>query len=201
MAEWKELPKSGTIKDADIAADAAIAQSKLAANSGFTPAEHGAAKHTNVERELFIPLYDDSNANVTLYFGIQPYCSLDLADDLLSSVRANIKAPDDFVSVVSVKAIWTSGAMGNMYWKMRSVYGAHGESRTTHGESPAYGATANTGASYTNIQEPANPLTLPDLAKGDAIGLMLERDASHASDTIGASVYLLGFLFTYMAEQ
>ena len=195
------LIKDGSIKDVEIAADAAIAQSKLAANSGFTPVEHGAAEHTNVTRELFIPATNDMDVGITLAASAG-LSILRFGDGTTAKTYHSFKVPDDFISFVSLKVIWvSSAAAGNMRWKLQANYGALGEDRSTHTESPAYGETATGGASIINVQEPENPLSLPDIEKGDYVGIALYRDGGHASDTLEEAADEVGLLFTYTAEQ
>lgn len=164
------------------------------------PPSHGAAKHTDVTRELFIPMFDDSNANVSVakLFG---YLLLQFADGATGRSSANFKVPDDFVSFSSLKAVWVCAGAGNLRWKLHGTYAAHGEMMNTHDEDGALGETAIANALYVYIQEPSDPLALTGLAKGDVVGVEVARDGGHANDTIDAVAYLLGLVFEYTAEQ
>lgn len=164
-------------------------------------AVHGHAKHTDRTRTLFLPpsgvkytgsgttyyhmptVYGDANVDAPWAF-----CSF--------------KVPTDFVSFNSLKAVWVSpAAAGNMYWRLLSYYKAAGELVFQHWDSPVYGVTATLGANLMNVQDAPNPLSLANLAAGDYIGVMFERDGSNVADTINAAVQFHGFLFSYEADQ
>ncbi|GAH43270.1 unnamed protein product, partial [marine sediment metagenome] len=76
-----------------------------------------------------------------------------------------------------------------------------GESRLTHSEDTLFDVTATGGANIINVQEAATPLTLPNLAIGDYLGLWWGRLGSDALDTMDATVDFVGLLFTYTANQ
>jgi len=163
---------------------------------------HGAAQHTDVTRELFIPAACFPSEGVSSgALGI--YATMDLSDSVLDRGYFTTKVPDDFVSFSSVKLVWTclGGGVNNMYWKLIAWYAAQGEAYNLHTDTPAYGVTASGGNSLLNVQEPPNPLTLVNLAIGDYLGFCLYRDAAHANDTLGQTTYNLGLLFTYVANQ
>jgi len=162
---------------------------------------HSIAQHTDVTRELFLPALDGSDANVTLAH-LDFYLVVRISDEVPTLVNFTFEVPDDFVSFVSVKAVWSSPAVaGNMYWDFGTYYASSGEAHSTHTEEPAIGATTTGGANIINVQEPANPLTLANLAKGDYVGITLYRSGGHANDTLDNVVNLLGLLFTYVADQ
>lgn len=161
---------------------------------------HGAAEHTNVTRELFIPAgacYSNGEFKLVGHWAVW-----ELANGLYGKVAMIAKVPDDFVSFSSLKALWNSPpATGNMYWQFRTYYAAAGEAYTKHLEEPAFGVTATGGAYILNLQEPENPLTLANLLKGDFLGVEFGRSAANPLDTLDQMVRLFGFLFTYVAEQ
>lgn len=206
-------PAYSALIEADIPAH--MAKSKLAftankllkgAGPGADPTEvdspevHGADKHTNVTRELFILATTGSTTGVAADLGYFP--CIELADGVTNFIRVAFKVPDDFVSLSSLKAVWSAGvAAGNMRWSLNALYGAEGEVYNAHTDNPAYGETATGGINRLNIQEPANPLTLALLAIGDYVGIRMGRNAGHANDTIDDDVCVLGFLFTYVGEQ
>lgn len=163
---------------------------------------HGAAQHTDVTRELFLP----ANEGIAFAGTPTPYASYGAvkgdANAAEPSVYFTIKVPDDFVSFTSVKALWICGVGGqNMYWQLTSHYAASGESRVLHADDPGLGVTVNGGASVMNVQAPANPLTLANLAAGDYLGLKFYRVGDNALDTLDLDMYFLGLLFTYVANQ
>ena len=166
------------------------------------PKSHGIDKHTDVTRDLFIPAYEGHA--LTGVKGTHGYYSAIDGGANLSQpiVYFSIKVPDDFVSFSSLKAVWLSTAVsGNAFWRMQAQYAAAAEAYNTHSDGGAYGTTATGGADIINVQEPANPLTLASLAKGDYIGIEFSRLGSNAEDTLDANVRFIGLLFTYTAEQ
>lgn len=182
--------------------DNAASQWKCKAPVGGAVTEHGADKHTNVTRYLWIPAVVGYAGTGTV--GYQYYYSTVSggANEIAPTVYWTLKAPSDFVSLVSVKALWASPvASGNMYWKTSAYYGAAGENIGAHNDWPAYGTTATAGNMKWNLQEPAHPLTLSSLTKDDFIGIRFIRVGSDPSDTLENTVYLAGLLFTYIAEQ
>ena len=162
---------------------------------------HGAAKHSDATRELFIPAGAAFGNGVLS--SLTPLTVWELIDGATKIIDGfNFKVPDDFVSFVKVELVWLSpAASGNMNWQMRAWYGAAGETYTTHSDGPAAGTTATGGSNVFNVQESPNALTLADLARGDLVGIRVDRYGADASDTLGASCYVAGLLFTYTAEQ
>lgn len=166
------------------------------------PAVHGADKHTDVTREVVLP----ANAGFVETGTPNLFSSYGVVDGGANAWEPRVyfimKVPDDFASFTSVKAIWSSiPAAGNMYWQIHSHYGASGESYFTHGDQPAMGVTATGGGGIHNVQEPANPLTLVNLAAEDILGLYFSRNGTDANDTLDGAMRLFGLLFTYVANQ
>lgn len=161
---------------------------------------HGAAQHTDVTRELFLPAY---GAITSTYFSANPGHAVNLPNNADNNAEFSAKVPDDFVSFVSVKAVWACDdvAIGNMRWSLRGAYPQAGEVYYANDENPGLGQTATGGTSILNVQEPANPLTLIGLQKGDYLFLRFVRNATHVDDTLEGTAYLFGLLFTYVAEQ
>lgn len=163
---------------------------------------HGAGKHTDVTRELFLPanegyVYTGAPEENCCYAAVSGGSNLNEPE-----VYFTMKVPDDFASFVKVEAIWIGGGVAdNMYWRMGATYGACGEAYDTDDERPDYGITTNGGAGILNCQEPANPLTLVNLALGDLLGLKFQRRGSDVLDTLDVTPFLFGLLFTYVANQ
>ena len=163
------------------------------------PYVHGADRHTNVTRHHFSRVSGHIDAQVTSHLG---YSLLLLPNNQPRYAFFTFTVPDRFVSFTSIKALWLSdGDGGNIYWQLGAVYAAAGEPAITHTDAPAMGVTANAGAGIFNLEEPANPLALVDLAKGDTLGIIFYRDPTDPLDTLADSCFLLGLRFTYTAEQ
>lgn len=116
-------------------------------------------------------------------------------------VYFTMKVPTDFISFLSVKAIWaTAAATKNMYWRLRANYGACGEALDTHVDNPGIAVTACGVSALWNCQEAAGALTLVDLSLGDMLGLTFERDGTHGDDTLDDTMIFAGLLFTYVRQ-
>lgn len=154
-----------------------------------------------LEKELFLPANEGFvEAGTTTNFGYYG-CVQGLADGNEPKVVFVRKVPADFVDFISVKAVWASpAAVGNMYWQLTARYCAAGEVYNTHQDAPALGVTATLGANKFNVQEPANPLTLADLAPGDRLGIQFYRVGIDALDTLNQIVNFMGLEFTYRAR-
>jgi len=153
------------------------------------------------EQELFLPANEGAVlAGTPMDLGY--FAAVEgLGDGDSPKVDFSRKLPADFISLISVKALWMSpAAAGNMYWQLRARYCAAGQMYTTHSDAPALGVTATVGAWLFNLSEPANPLTLTDLAVGDFFGVQFYREGSDALDTLNDVVDFLGLLFTYRAR-
>jgi len=168
-----------------------------------SPVVHGAAKHTDITRELFIPafegfcLYGSESADYSPYSSLKGSANLDEPQVIFTT-----KVPDDFVSFTSLKAVWVSpAAAGGMVWEFWAAYASAGQHYHQHVDIEEANITDTAGANIINAHEPLNPLNLPDLALGDYLGISFNRYGSMVEDTLDDAVYLLGLLFTYVANQ
>lgn len=167
----------------------------------YTLDPHGAAQHTDVTRELFLPAFNDSDVDATLA-NHGRYSVVELTDGVDSVMYFIFKVPDDFVSFTSLELVWgATAAAGNLSWAITASYGAAGESYLVHSDAVAPGRTATGGTNSLNVQEPENVLTLANLAIGDYLGIQLIRDATNVLDTLDVFVKVYGLLFTYVASQ
>lgn len=166
------------------------------------PPSHGAAQHTDITREIFLPACEGYIAAGTAGL-LDIYSVVHGGADLEEpTVAFTMKVPVDFVSFTSIKAIWGClVAAGNMHWQLQAYYAICGEAKDTHSDTPALGVTATGGANIVNCQEPANPLTLASLALGDILGIVFHREGDDVSDTLDDAMWLFGLLFTYVANQ
>lgn len=116
-------------------------------------------------------------------------------------IYLTMRVPDDFVSFTSIQALWVSAvAGGDMYWYLTATYASAGEAWNTHFDAPAIGVTATGGANIFNLQAPANPLTLANLAANDYLGIRFSRNGANALDTLNSDMYLFGLLFSYVGK-
>lgn len=164
----------------------------------FVSYEHSA---WSGEKELFIPAVmgylpgTSAKANDS-YYGLVIFPDNDDCYCYLSE-----KIPVDFISFVSLKAVWWSvAAAGNMYWRMYLDFGASGQNRTTHQDGSGFGTTATAGANLINVQETAHPIDGSAIAVGDYIGVTVRRGGGDGDDTLGQDVFLVGVLLTYIGR-
>jgi len=165
-----------------------------------TPSVHGADKHINVTRELFLPAL----AGHIALFG-SPGCDFTYgaasgpANERGPQIYLTFKVPDDFVSFGSLAVVWFANSNGSMYWDFGVCYAASGEPADEHTEGMAYKTTPTDGPNRITVTD--TEFSLTNIAKGDFVGLWFFRDGSNAADTLNTVCYVLGFLFTYIAEQ
>lgn len=166
----------------------------------YTLEEHGAAKHNNVTREIFL---EASGAHIvagSIYDLEKGSCVKGIADAAEPDVYFSMTVPPDFVSFQSVKAIWSPDNPGNMYWRLFASWAADGELKSTHTELTDYGVSSSTGLKV-NIDVHPDPLLLANLAVGDWLGIRFLRLGSDPLDTIDDLVRFAGLLFIYTASQ
>lgn len=162
--------------------------------------EHGPAQHTDQIRELFIPCGNYATGQQA-YVGY--YDTSKLADATADTMNFSFKVPDDFVSFVSLKAVWISGVVGtpgqDWYGCILCNYSAEGEAYNAVTDNPGY-KVIDVPAINTIYATDLGSVLL-GLAIGDYIGASLRRWGDHASDTWADGVWVIGLLFTYTAEQ
>lgn len=163
-----------------------------------SPAVHGANKHTNVTREIFLSPFGYSSERAVFRLLADYGCAY-LTDATSQIVAVTGKIPDDFVSLVEVDlVILAAAANGNMYHKIDWTFAANGESYTTHSGDTGWITSALVGGNLTEI---AIAGALAGVAVGDYFGIAVNRDATNALDTINNDVIVIGFLVKYVAEQ
>ena len=165
------------------------------------PEEHGADKHTNITREIFLPVAEGMiEAGTLAMVGKIPrvWGAANVNEPL---VNVSLRVPLDFVSFTKVEVLWSLWGTGDLYWQMGATWGEVGENPYSIADSPGLGVSVITATRDMYLIEPASPLTLSGLATGDFLGLMAFRVGGDALDTIDAVCDLLGFVFTYVANQ
>ena len=154
---------------------------------------HGAAQHTNITRELFISSACDTDSLTTDTFGIT------LLDNALTGVTYTFKIPADFVSTAHIYGVYRPSDAGDMYWRMAVFNAANGE--IFSGDTGDYGTDTVSSITVGVFEAPDIPTSIAAMTIGDYVYVKIERDATHASDTVSTGVTLLGILFTYTANQ
>jgi len=165
-----------------------------------SPQVHGATRHTDIARELFIA----PSPYTTGTWGEHHYTPAVLCDPAAASNIAyhGFNVPNDFVSFTSVKVIWAgkAGVAGqDVRISTSSRWKAASEGLNTHNETPA-DQTLDCAALDTRYDSNLN-YAMATLAKGDNVGMWVKRLGSHALDTLTGDMCIYGLLFTYVAEQ
>jgi len=158
-----------------------------------TPANHTIDKHTDVQRKMFYPSpTTGSTAN--------PYTGKELPDANDTSHWSTIKLPDDFVSIVSFKPVVVPAGTGNVRWEIEALsIGTDNDDKDTHTDTKVAVDEAVVNDQIEFLGDCSSLLSAADT--DDLIGIRFRRIGTHANDTIGASVTLLGWLLVYTAEQ
>lgn len=161
---------------------------------GIAPASHGANKHTDVSRRLFIPAqYADGDGTVQRYVG--------LPDGVQKTETFLFKVPDDYVSGASLKFKYVDCALssGDVVWSMYKWHFSVNEGITSNSSSDTNNVRAV--AQGSSLRSVFVSVSLTGLVKADYISLEFRREGAHASDTLANDFTLAGILFSYMAEQ
>ena len=163
---------------------------------------HGADKHIDIARKLFLPATAGFVEAGTVALGSEGYYGVvrGEANTDTPKVHVNGRVPEDFVSFVALKAVWSSPAVsGNMQWYLKVALAPVGEYCALKVESPSPRTTATSGWNEINASE--GGITFELAAKDDYFGISFIRQGSIGSDTLDEIMELYGFLFEYIANQ
>lgn len=160
--------------------------------------EHGAEKHRNVTRKLFIPSGCYSGAT-SIYFCTAAVIFPDGADHYSAH---SFKVPDDFLSLSSLKVLWAGeGGVAGQDWvsELYATYKKIGESMWLHDEGPTPKTIDVT--VLDTLYATDFGFSLLGLENGHYISVELARHGLDGSDTYTGKVHVFGILFTYTAKQ
>ena len=118
----------------------------------------------------------------------------ELVDSQDDVVYFSVPIPTDFVTLTKAAVVLVPGGTGNMRVGATSTYGAAGELMATHGDLISL---ADVAVTIDLVTERSMSAMLTLLAAGDRLGLKFSREGTHANDTVGASVFVLGLLLEY----
>lgn len=125
--------------------------------------------------------------------------SIPLPDNKAAYAAGSFIVLDDYSSGLTVTAVvWKGGAASTLdcYCENDVNYGACGEDFQTHTDINGIAAHALVNTERNCIDE----LTLTNAAPGDMVSVRFIRDATNVLDTVGAAVYLLGWVVSYLAD-
>lgn len=104
-----------------------------------------------------------------------------------NNVRSNFIIPDDFSSVLELKAVVIPDATATLSWDANSTYAANTETYNTH-----------TGSLSSSTAVTVDKITEIDISGGTMISNVAAGDYFNVRFSPGASVRVLGFMFKYL---
>lgn len=162
-----------------------------------TPCTHGSDKHTNVLRSLFVPCGCNTGTCIT----VVDYSLIKLNDDITRVVTFSFKVPSDFVSFDSIDILWISpAASGSISYSISTDYASVGEVYNNHSEFVS-DLDPTGGANKINRIIKGIIDVFGSVAIGDYCGVKFTRYGGSAEDTLEASIFIIGLVFNYIAEQ
>jgi hypothetical protein len=152
----------------------------------------------NAEAELFVPVNGtyDTNASAAIARTDTDAEGYPMLDNVPSYAFGDFHVPKDYLSGGELDVILISNASGNVYGKLTADFAAKTETWNTHTVNSGFSAQ---GLTALKLSRELYEFTLTGLAAGDYVAITFLRQGDHASDTVGNTVYIRGFIFTYTA--
>lgn len=160
------------------------------------PVVHGVAKHTDVNRFLFVPALQYTG---TFYGALGVWHSILLANNVVRTTVVTFRVPPEFVSLIHVHWVMRSPVTGNIYRNIDKRHAANGELISSNSQTTGYGTEALVANILTELADIS--ALFAGIDSNDYIGCALTRDATNAADTCEDDVYIFGLLFEYVAGQ
>lgn len=176
-----------------------------------TPTSHGADKHDDVVRSIFISktqMEADPSATATSSnFGTSPdgYSAWVCADAATRGVFATVELPADAKASSPVNLVieWTASLSENstvVQWSVNANARAHSESLIVAGTTTAFTGISQNRINHTLTQETSTEI-LASADAGELIRLNVRRLGSDAADTYTGDARIVGLRLTYTAVQ
>lgn len=108
-----------------------------------------------------------------------------------------LRVPSDYVSGLTITPIVEALGAGNIYTVGSVRYGAVGESYNTHSDSKAGGVEAV----VANQIKACTAITPANVAAGDYLHIIFNRDGTQVTDTLNQELYFKGWLVSYTADS
>jgi hypothetical protein len=117
--------------------------------------------------------------------------------------RASVQfyLPRTFSTGMSVRPLWIAGATGLAFMYTRISFGATGESWDNTQDITAYDQAPSVAADELTDGGENFSTALGGETIGDFVTCYVERDAAHASDTLSASIFFVGFLSLWVDQR
>lgn len=156
--------------------------------------------HTDITRSVFYPAPAGSGS-----VGVSSdnkYAVQSFPNGSDETVTISFLVPEDYVSDLILKCVWYANvASGDAYFSTSFNAGGDAESINTHNGSSMTHIFATSGANKHNIDTILSVADLSALSAGDVFGVEFMREGSKVTDTLGVTVYLVGFVIQYTARQ
>lgn len=167
---------------------------------------HGASYHTNLTRQLWLPVNDGAviDGGTLSSLGTAPDIirTISMADAATSGASWGLTVPGDWASGALTAEIFFVGASttsGSVRWSVVSREVAEGADITTAGTTVTQTSQAPTTANLL-VVEPSITLITPNAA-GRLVKLNVRRLGTDGADNYAATIHLLGVLLSYTATQ
>jgi len=163
------------------------------------PQAHGASVHTDRTRTFLVCPHHYTNGDVT-------DTGVALDPSTVQKVAYRFALPKDFVSLSSVKVLWTADSYDttnkNIVLDVNVKFGTPPQSYSAHNNNDSDNIISI--ASYSFLSQWLFTITssaFTSIAQGDVVLVTVERDADHGSDTFTKDIIILGVLVEYTADM
>ena len=150
----------------------------------------------NIRHSMWVQPHYSVGANDVLatVYGATLYSGTETADAETDDIYWTIAIPTGFNTLQKAVVVALTAGTGNIYRSVTTAFAASGEAHNTHSDAIAIAAVA---AVANQMLEDDISAAFTGIAAGDYVGVMWERQAGHASDTIGTTVTVLGLLLEW----
>lgn len=148
-------------------------------------------------RELFIPVnYSDEEISIAVNFvaGI-------LLANALGHSYGSFVVPNDFLSNGVLTAIITPNDTGNINYRIIAHYAGDNESTFPVPTHDVYTGDIIEAVVSDDMIFLNTTLSLTSLSVGDVVGANFQRNGAEGTDTVEATIFLIGFVFGYTADM
>jgi len=171
----------------------------LQTNAGATAPEWvtaGAANLANRTRTFLVQAVGAYNATDVAQ-AEREFKGWPMIDAKATVTWAAFKCPSDYASTLTVTPVLISNANGDIYARLQVYYGNVGEAYNTHSTDTGYLAETLVASQW----DLGDAGSLGSIDANDYVEIQYTRDGVHASDTVGDTVWIVGFLISYTADM
>lgn len=163
------------------------------------PQAHGASSHTDRTRAFLVcPHHHTSGDTTSTGVALDP--------TTVQNVVYRFGLPKDFVSLTSVKVLWTvddyDTVDGNVVLDINVKFGTPPQTYSLHDNDDVDNVIAITGYSVLSQWTfTIDSSAFTNIVQGDVVLITVERDADHASDTFTKDAVILGLSVEYTSDM